>query len=190
MARRPPRRLFQAQYPRNPSRCHRTTVSGCIAMTLSRQLATNRENAIQNKRSVLFGRARFTVRFNITTCCRRARFSRVNSRCHFSDEKSDATIARISANIMLLIVNPAGKNVNYINAIEFVGATASSIVISPLIIFRLRSISLAVMCCPSSAWFATALRNARSGSNRMWRYKSAMDGLSLIFLTNEYLCNL
>lgn len=120
---RPPRRLFQAQYRRNPSRCHRTTVSGCIAITLSRQLATNREKAIQNKRSVLFGRARFTVRFNMTTCWRRARFSRASSRCDFSDEKSDATIARISANIMPVMVEPAGKNVNYINAIAFLGGT-------------------------------------------------------------------
>lgn len=59
----------------------------------------------------------------MTTCCRRARFSRTSSRCDFSDENSDATIARISANIMLPMLKPAAEKVNYFNAIELLGGT-------------------------------------------------------------------
>lgn len=119
MAGRPAQPLFQAQYRQNPSRCHRTIVTGCNAIRFSGQLFTDREKATQNIRSIAVGRARFTERFNITTCCLRARFSRASTRCDFIDEKSDATTARITANFIASLLKPAGTEVNEFNAIEF-----------------------------------------------------------------------
>lgn len=56
-------------------------------------------------------------------CCLKAKFSRASARCDFIDEKSDATTARISANIMAPMLKPAGIKVNEFKAIEFLGGT-------------------------------------------------------------------
>jgi hypothetical protein len=106
---RPTRRLFQAQYRRNPSRCHRTIVSGRNAITFLRQLSTNRAKVIQNKRSVVLGRARHPACFIMAICCRRARFSNASTRCDFIDEQSDTNSAEIHENFVVAMLKPARK---------------------------------------------------------------------------------
>jgi hypothetical protein len=78
---RPPLgRLRQAQYLRNPDRCHLITVAGFTMISASLQLVHRRDSSTQRRRSVLVSRGRLTERFNTPSWCRRASTSTANWR--------------------------------------------------------------------------------------------------------------
>ena len=73
---RPPlSRLRQAQYRRNPARCHLMTVAGLTMISASFQRAQVRESSTQRPRSTLVNRGRLTDRWRTPSWWRRARIS-------------------------------------------------------------------------------------------------------------------
>jgi hypothetical protein len=73
---RPPLgRLRQAQYRRNPARCHRMTVSGFTMTSASFQRHHRRESNTHKPRSTLVSRGRFAERPRTPSWWRRARIS-------------------------------------------------------------------------------------------------------------------
>ncbi len=100
---RPMGRLFLVQYRRKPSRCHRTTVSGCKATSIFRQPLTKRAKTIQKKRSPRIGQIRFERDFIIGSRCRRARFSKASSCRDRQHDRNHRTskVAHISMRRML-----------------------------------------------------------------------------------------
>jgi len=68
------------QYNRKPVRCHRTTVSGVTTISAcfhpDQNLRSKTQNSLSNTASLGLGR----LRFNATSCWRRARFSRSSLR--------------------------------------------------------------------------------------------------------------
>src|SRR5437899_8758370 len=75
------RRLFHAQYRRNPCRCQPITVSGRTTCSVCRQLVHTLDNRTQKIRSICVSRGRGSRPFHTASCCRSARFSSANSRC-------------------------------------------------------------------------------------------------------------
>ena len=70
---------IQVQNRRNPRRCQLTTVSGRTTSNDFRQFGQNRARQTQNQRSVPRSRGLGRCLFITASCCRRARFSKVNS---------------------------------------------------------------------------------------------------------------
>jgi hypothetical protein len=73
-----PREPFQ--YNLNPVRCQRTTVSGRTRTNAHFHPYQSRRNITQNNLSEIANRGCGCLRFKTASCCRRARFSRSNSR--------------------------------------------------------------------------------------------------------------
>jgi hypothetical protein len=73
------RRPTQVQNRRNPPRCQPTTVSGRTTSNDFCQFGQNRARQTQNQRSVPRSRGLGRCLFITASCCRRARFSKVNS---------------------------------------------------------------------------------------------------------------
>ena len=73
------RREIHVQNNRNPRRCQLTTVSGRTTSNDFRQFGQNRARQTQNQRSVPRSRGLGRCLFITASCCRRARFSKVNS---------------------------------------------------------------------------------------------------------------
>ena len=67
------RRLRQAQYRRNPTRCHLTTVAGFTMISASLQLHHLRDSGTQRPRSRLLSCGRLTERFRTPSWWRTAR---------------------------------------------------------------------------------------------------------------------
>ena len=120
----PLRRLFRRQYRRKPSRCQRTTVSGCKACNIARHPPTYFENDTQNTRSIVDTRGRFTDCLSIASCWRSARFSSANWRRDLKTAPivSSRKIKQFSMPFMLQ--EPLGK-VNEFKPIRFSGGTGS-----------------------------------------------------------------
>ena len=70
---------IQVQNRRNPRRCHLTTVSGRTRSNDFCQFGQHRARQTQNQRSVARSRGLGRCLFITASCCRRARFSKVNS---------------------------------------------------------------------------------------------------------------
>src|SRR6516165_9099079 len=73
------RREIQVQNRRNPRRCQLTTVSGRTRSNDFCQFGQNRARQTQNQRSAPRTRGLGRCLFITASCCRRARFSKVNS---------------------------------------------------------------------------------------------------------------
>ena len=121
---RPVRRDFYAQYRRNPSRRQWTTVSGLNAHSTLRHSGTVLAKTIQKMRSVFVGRTRFTERFSMMICWRRARFSKTTVRGLLAADAIDANRAQSSAKCMGRMLSLPTKKANYFNRIWFSGGTA------------------------------------------------------------------
>ena len=118
------RRLFQRQYRRKPSRCQRTTVSGCNMCNITRHSFTYFENNTQNKRSAAETRGRFTEGLSIVSCWRSAIFSSANWRRDWKREQTVVSTAskRLGMPVML---QQTQKNVNDFRPLRFTGGTGA-----------------------------------------------------------------
>jgi len=74
-----PRRDFQVQKARKPSRCQRITVSGRTTCNASRHRTHRCESHTQKTRARGLNRGRFERRRSRASCCRSARFSSARS---------------------------------------------------------------------------------------------------------------
>ena len=72
------RRDFQVQYSLNPSRCHRTTVSGCTMHSTSFHRDHILESKTQNNRSDHVNVGLLPESRKVASCWRKARFSAAN----------------------------------------------------------------------------------------------------------------